>query len=76
MKVYPWGEVLANAERKMQDGYDVYQQFNCERCRTKQTIMTPNIFHRTGQCEECQHVTDIEKAGMNFMMTSIGLIKR
>jgi len=68
MKKYPWAEVLANAKRKIDEGATVYQQFECERCHAKQTIATPNKFHRTGICEECDHVTNIEKAGMNFML--------
>jgi hypothetical protein len=68
MKLYPWDEVMANVVQKIEEGAECYQQWNCEHCRTKQTMERPNKFFETGQCEECKKVTDIRKNGMNFMM--------
>lgn len=68
MKLHPWNDVLEQANELAKTGADVYQQFNCEHCGTKQTMSRPNSFHRTGICEECGKITNIEKNGMNFML--------
>jgi len=69
MNLYPFKDVVANAERKIAQGWTVYQQFNCAHCGAKQTMDDPNKFYLTGRCEECGKITDIEKDGMNFMAT-------
>jgi Zn finger protein HypA/HybF involved in hydrogenase expression len=69
MNLHPWQDVLANADKKIADGWTVYQQFNCEKCGQKQTMPDENKFFMSGRCEECDHVTDIVKNGMNFMAT-------
>lgn len=68
MKLYPFDEVVANAQQAINNGATVHQQWNCEHCGAKQTMETPNTFYRTGTCEECKKVTNIEKAGHNFMV--------
>lgn len=67
MNLYPWDDVVANAEKVMATGADIYQQFNCAHCGTKQTMEQPNKFYTSGLCEECGKETDIRKNGMNFM---------
>jgi predicted RNA-binding Zn-ribbon protein involved in translation (DUF1610 family) len=69
MKLHPFYEVVANAENYMSHGAVIYQQFNCAKCGTKQTMEDPNVFRKLGRCEECGFTTDIEKNGCNFMMT-------
>lgn len=68
MKLYPWQEILDACDELAGQGVDCFQQFNCEKCGAKQTIDTPNSFHRSGICEECNHETNIEKNGMNYMI--------
>ena len=68
MNLYPWDLILAAANEKIADGADVYQQFNCAWCGTKQTMITPNVFHATGICEVCKLITNIKKDGMNYML--------
>jgi hypothetical protein len=70
---YPFNEVCRTAEEKMQQGFDVYQKFTCAKCGSRQTIDTPNIFHKLGRCEECKHITNIEKRGCNYLLMSRGL---
>jgi DNA-directed RNA polymerase subunit RPC12/RpoP len=70
MKISPFKKVVANAEKRMKDGWDIYQQFNCAKCGAKQTMPDVNKFYTQGRCEECGHVTDIEKDGCNFMAAS------
>jgi len=71
VKVSPFKEVVANAKRKIDDGWTIYQQFNCAHCGAKQTMDNPNVFFTSGRCEECQGVTDIRSNGCNFMATRI-----
>ena len=72
MNLHPFYEVAENAQRKIAEGWNVYEQFNCAHCGAKQTMSDPNRFHKKGKCEECGKVTDIEKDGCNFMAVSGG----
>lgn len=46
----------------------IYQKFTCERCNSRQTMAHPNVFYKSGKCEECSHVTDISKRGCNYLV--------
>jgi hypothetical protein len=70
MNLHPWNDVLANAKRKMDQGWTVYQQWNCAHCGVKQTMPDKDKFFIKGKCEKCGEETDIRKDGMNFMATS------
>jgi uncharacterized Zn finger protein len=67
MKLHPFDECVRDAKAITDKGHAVYQQFNCAKCGTKQTMELPNTFFTTGKCEECGHVTDIQKNGCNYM---------
>ena len=69
MKLSPILEVAANAEQRMNQGWTVYQQWNCAHCGVKQTMPDENVFYTAGKCEECGGTTDIAKDGCNFMAT-------
>jgi Zn finger protein HypA/HybF involved in hydrogenase expression len=69
MKLSPFKEVVKNAEERMNQGWDIYQQFNCAHCGIKQTISDKNKFYTMGLCEECNGKTNIVKDGCNFMAT-------
>jgi len=69
MRVHPWKEALRGAVEQINRGRNVYQQFNCSRCGTKQTMDTANTFYQHGICEECGHDTNIQEAGFNYMVT-------
>ena len=70
MKLHPFAEVAKNADEKVRQGWTVYQQFSCAGCGAKQTMEDKNVFHHKGRCEECGHITDIERDGCNFMAAS------
>jgi Zn finger protein HypA/HybF involved in hydrogenase expression len=72
MNLHPFNTVCANAERKIAEGWTVYQQWKCAHCGVKQTMPDKNKFYMRGKCEECGKETDIVKDGMNFMATSDG----
>ena len=69
MKLHPWNDVLRDAKLKMDQGFKVFQQFNCMYCGAKQTMEVPNTFYERGTCERCGSTTDIVKDGMNYMAT-------
>lgn len=69
MNVHPWDDVVVNAERKMNQGWQVFQQWNCQHCGAKQTMPDADKFYLFGICEECKKTTDIKKAGCNFRAT-------
>jgi hypothetical protein len=69
MNLHPFYDVAKNAQSKIAEGWETYQQFNCAHCGAKQTMPDANVFHKKGKCEECGHVTDIERDGCNFMAT-------
>lgn len=67
MKTFPLKEAWEGAQAYMNEGFKIYQQFNCAKCRVKQTIDVPDRFFTRGKCEECGHITDLTKAGCNYM---------
>ena len=69
MKLYPFAEVAANADRQIQSGATIYQQWLCAHCGAKQIMENPNVFHKAGKCEECGKETNIVNNGCNFMAT-------
>lgn len=69
MKLHPFEEVALNADRRIADGWTVYQQWNCAHCGTKQTMPDKNKFFTKGRCEECGKETNILADGCNFMAT-------
>lgn len=68
MKLHNYWQCFEDAIRIMQQGADIYQQFNCSACGTKQTMDVPNTFYIRGQCEECNYITNILKDGMNYLV--------
>lgn len=57
-------ELIQRADEAANDGFVVFIKFTCENCGSRQTFDTPNAFFRSGQCEECGHITVIKKGGM------------
>lgn len=70
----PFDEAAEAADKIVQSGGTVYQKFTCSCCGTRQTIETPNKFYRTGQCEECNTVTDLTECGFMALLTSYGAV--
>jgi len=71
MKLHPFNECVRDAEALMNRGHRIYQQFNCAHCGVKQTMDDPNVFYRTGKCEECGKITNIESDGCNYMVHAV-----
>lgn len=68
MNLHPIDEVVRSAQKLMDQGAEVFQQWLCEWCGMKQTMTQANVFYATGQCEECGQVTDIKGKGCNVMV--------
>jgi hypothetical protein len=81
MKVHPFNEVAARVEQILNGTstdvtyttlkqtaakIEIYQQFICDQCLTKQTMPDPNVLYTHGRCEECGAVTNIEERGCNY----------
>lgn len=64
----PFEEACDSADKRIREGGTVFQKFTCRGCGTRQTIDEPNAFYMYGKCEECGYVTDIVKAGCNYML--------
>ena len=64
----PVQECLKIADKLIREGHQVHQKFTCSKCQSRQTIDIPDTFYAKGQCEECSHITDIEKKGCGFLV--------
>lgn len=69
MKVHPFDECAKAAIKWTDQGATIFQQYNCGKCGTKQTMDEPNRFFNLGKCEECGHITDIKRDGCNYMVS-------
>ncbi len=65
---YPIDECAKTAERIIAKGGKVYQKFTCESCGQRLTVDTPNVFHLTGSCDQCGHITDLSIKGCNYLV--------
>jgi len=64
----PFDEACVKAQCLILLGATIHQKFWCENCKVRQTIPTPNVFYAKGQCEECNHISDLQKNGCGFML--------
>ena len=68
---FPFYECAAAAEKLVTEGggkVNIHQKFSCSKCGARQTMEEPNKFFKTGRCEECGHMTNIEKQGCNYLV--------
>jgi len=65
----PFDEVVANADRMLAQGsITVWQKFTCSYCGVRQTMDTPDTFYKTGRCEECGLISNLELQGCGFTL--------
>lgn len=69
---YPLQECALEAKKIIAKGGSVYQKFTCDKCGSRQTMATPNVFFTSGKCEECSHVTDLTLKGCNYLVHASG----
>jgi ribosomal protein L40E len=65
----PWDQLTKKADQAIAAGATLYQKFTCDKCGARQTMTEANTFYTEGQCEECQHITDIRKKGGGYLAT-------
>ena len=70
MKLHPLRDCVANASQLAAAGVECYQKFICSHCKSIQTMEHPNLWHKLGRCEECNHVTNIEADGCNYLVVA------
>ena len=68
IKDYPFTEIAEAIWKHAMDGNECFQKFTCANCGTRLTIDEPNVMYRTGHCDKCGHITDIEKQGCNYLL--------
>lgn len=71
MKIFPFMDVVREAlELQLSDPQiETFQQFKCSHCGAKMTMAEPNKFYTWGTCELCDHSTNIQDNGCNYLLT-------
>jgi len=64
----PINELVRKAEELVEMGILVFFKWTCEKCGSRQTFPEPNTLYKNGKCEECKHITVIEKGGFLTIM--------
>lgn len=72
MKTYPFHDVVEALLARRLEGWHYCLQFNCAKCKAKQTIDQLDTMFELGRCEECGHVTNLKVAGLNYMLFGDG----
>jgi hypothetical protein len=73
-KDFPLEEVVKQAGEKLRaiPGSYVHQKWTCQHCRSRQTMVARNSFHRAGTCEECGGTTILTRCNYLFVMPGRG----
>lgn len=66
----PFYEIVNEAGTMADLGATCFQKFTCLACNTRQTMDTPNVFYKTGRCQECSFITNLEVEGCGFMLVA------
>ena len=64
---FPLIECEEGAKAVRARGGFIHQKFTCEACQRRITMNNPDTFYTEGHCEDCGHVTDLLKAGCNYV---------
>lgn len=67
-KDYPFAEIAEAVEKHAAKGAECYQKFTCASCGQRLTMEEPNVLYKTGTCDKCGHVTNIEEQGCNYLL--------
>lgn len=65
----PWSTVIAKAEQLINANPHIllYQKFTCQKCLSRQIIDEPNKFYTQGQCQECNHISELRVQGCGYL---------
>lgn len=67
---HPLTEIEPAVRHHASLGRKCYQKFTCANCGQRLTMEEPNVLYTTGHCDKCGHITDIEKAGCNYLLVA------
>lgn len=66
----PFYEIVDEVEMMVELGATCFQKFTCLACRARETMTEPNTFYKTGKCDECGYITNLEVEGCGFMLVA------
>lgn len=66
----PFYFIAQEMEEQIALGATTFQKFSCLSCNARQTMPVPNVLYKTGKCQECGFITDIEATGCGFMLVA------
>jgi hypothetical protein len=67
---HPFYEVAAAVEGLLASGAVIFQKFTCAGCGQRLTMDVPNVLYKTGACDRCDTITDIEAQGCNYLLVA------
>ena len=67
---YPLEEIQEACLKHIKNGANIYQKFTCAGCGARLMMPVPNIIFTEGSCDKCDHITDLEKDGCNYLLTT------
>lgn len=67
-KDVPFEEAVRQGVELIQRGHAVQQKFTCSACGARNTMDTINLFYKSGRCQDCNHITDIEARGCGYTL--------
>lgn len=65
---FPLTVIGASCEKIIANGGFILQKWTCEACGERVTAQNINALCHHGHCQHCNHVTDLDKRGCNFML--------
>lgn len=68
MKNYPIYQCMITAQEYVSAGHEIYQKFQCEKCKAENYMEEPNNFYEAGKCEDCGHITNLIENGCNYLL--------
>ena len=66
-KDYPFKEICEAVDKIAKAGGACFQKWTCDGCGERVMAETPNYFTLKGHCVHCNHITNIEKKGCNYL---------
>lgn len=67
ISVLSWIDGMAAMLTGARGGAAMFQRFICEGCRAIMTMPLPDHIYEVGRCEECGHLTDLQRAGFGVI---------
>ena len=69
----PFLQIVKECQNILNHNCHFYQKFTCENCGSRQTIDDEDKLYTKGQCEECNHITNLQEKGCGYLLHAAGL---